>query len=99
MQEAAVEKPWAWVWAREPAPGERRPLRREPGTAEGGIAERLLSPEPLPALTFGSASVVSTAAETSSISDPEEEETQAIGNQGKKQREIRRELEKQGPQF
>lgn len=94
-----MEKPCAWVWAREPAPGERQPPRREPGTAERGIAEQLLSPEPLPALTFGSASVASTAAETSSISDLEKETTQAIGKQGKKQREIRRELEKQGPQF
>lgn len=94
MQDAAVEKPCAWVWAREPALGER-----QPGTAERGIAEQLLSPEPLPALTFGSASVASTAAETSSISDLEKETTQAIGKQGKKQREIRRELEKQGPQF
>lgn len=69
------------------------------GHCRGGIAEQLLSPEPLPALTFSSGSVVPTAAETSSISDPEEEETRAIGNQGKKQREISRELEKQGPQF
>lgn len=58
--------------------------REGAGHCGGGIAAQLLSPEPLPALTFGSASVVSTAAETSSISDPEEEETQAIGNQGKK---------------
>lgn len=71
-----MEKPWAWARAREPARGERQLPCREPGTAEGGTAEQLLSPEPLPALTFGSASVVSTVAETSSISDPEEEETQ-----------------------
>jgi len=80
--------------SKAPAPGERRP-----GTAEQGIAERLLPPEPLPALTFGSASVVPSPAETSSISDPEEEETRARGNRGKKQRDIRRELEKQAPQF
>lgn len=49
-------------------------------------------------LTFGSGSVVSAAA--SSISDPEEGAARAVGNRGKKKKsEIRRELEKQGPQF
>lgn len=64
-----VEKPWVWARVRELARGERLWGRLDTGS-EVGIAEQLLFLEPVPALTFGSASVESTAAETSSISQP-----------------------------
>lgn len=69
MQNAVVEKPWAWVGERELARGERQWRELDTGF-EVGIAEQLLFLEPFPALTFGSASVESTATETSSISEP-----------------------------
>lgn len=64
-----MEKPWIWVRVRELARGERLWRELDAGS-EVGIAEQLLFLEPFPALTSGSASVESTAAETSSISQP-----------------------------
>lgn len=93
-----MEKPWVWAGVRELARDERLWRELDAGF-EVGIAEQLLFLEPFPALTFGSASVESTALKPHPSGSPEQEETQVRGNQGKKEREIRRELEKQGPQF
>lgn len=72
MQKAAVEKP------RARAPGEK-----EPDAAQGELLSSCF-PRAITSTDLRLRSLVSTAAETSSISDPEEEETRATGNQGKK---------------